>query len=458
MYPIRRGSARRMLLGLAALLILLPLILVACGGNDDDDDAGGAATDTPSAAATPTATEGEPATSTPSDRPDPPGLDETESAALAEGMNAFASDFYHTVTEGGDENLVFSPFSIELAFSMVYAGARGETESQMADVLKFLVQEDQHPAASAIDGHLSSLDEAETSGADEQGEVFQLRIANAVWGQVGFPFLDIFVETLETYYGSGVQPLDFAADPEAARKIINDWVAENTEDKIKDILAPGSIKSLTRLVLANAIYFNAAWLFPFNEDATADAPFTLLDGSQVDVQMMSQRAARIPYLDGDGYQAVSMPYTGNAVEMTIIVPDAGNFDEIEAGLTAEFIENASTSASIHDVNLSMPRYDFKTDLDLVAILPGMGMPAPFSDADFSGINQGGGLFISSAVHSATIAVDEKGTEATAATVIAMDESAMEQAEVTLDRPFIFAIVDNETGTILFLGRVMNPTE
>ena len=186
-------------------------------------------------------------------------------------------------------------------------------------------------------------------------------------------------------------------------------------------------------------------------------PSRCLTAVEVDVQMMSQRAARIPYLEGEGYQAVSMPYTGNAVEMTIIVPDAGNFEEIEAGLTAEFIDDARASASIHDVNLSMPRYDFKSDLDLVEILPGMGMPAPFSgDADFSGINQGGGLFISSAVHSATIAVDEKGTEATAATVIAMDESAMEMAEVTLDRPFIFAIVDDETGTILFLGRVMNP--
>jgi serpin B len=216
------------------------------------------------------------------------------------------------------------------------------------------------------------------------------------------------------------------------------------------------LDAMTRLVLANAIYFKAGWLFPFELDGTSDGPFTLLGGNQVSVPMMHHRAARTPYGEGDGYQAALLPYTGEDVGMLVILPETGRFEEIEAGLTPDFIEQVRAATEIHDLNLSLPRFDFESTLDLQEILPEMGMTDAFGPADFSGITDPSSLFIDAAIHKATIAVDEKGTEAAAVTVIAMAESAMPPAELTLDRPFIFAIIERQSDAILFLGRVLNP--
>ena len=463
--PIRGNSTYRAIIGVLALLILL---VGGCGGDDgaSGDDATPTSGD-PAASATPTeppATPTEsPATATSASeevgadlpRAEPPGIDSPETAAFVDGLNGFAFDLYQAVIEDEDGNLIYSPTSIELAFSMVYAGARGETESQMAEVLGFLPQEEQHPAANALDQHLAALGQDATPGM-EQGEPFQLNIANAIWGQEGYTFLDAFLETLAAHYGAGLRIADFATAAEDARQEINAWIEDRTEGRIEEAVPEGAIDEATRLVLANAIYFSAGWLFPFDESNTADGAFTLLDGSQVTVPMMRQDAVRMPYADGDGYQAALIPYTGQSVDMLVILPEAGRFEEIEANLSPVLFDELRAEAETHDVALAMPQFDFESQLDLTTILPEMGMPDPFGPADFSGITGTADLFIATALHHATIAVDEKGTEAAAVTVIGMEESAMPRAEITLDRPFIFAIVERETGAVLFMGRVVNP--
>jgi serpin B len=320
-------------------------------------------------------------------------------------------------------------------------------------VLHFLPQAEHHPAFNALDQYLASLAE---DGDEEDGR-FQLNIANAVWGQIGLPFEDAYLATLAQQYGAGLRASDFIEQPEEARQEINDWIAQQTEERIQDILPPGAIDPTTRLVLVNAIYFNAGWLFPFDADATGDGPFTLLDGSQVSVPLMQHSAARIPYAEALDYQAVALPYAGQDVEMLVILPQPGHFEAVEAALSADFLNEVRGQTQLRDVQLIMPRFEFDTDLDLQALLTGMGLANPFGGgADFSGIVAGGGLYISDALHKGSITVDEEGTEAAAATVTVMAESALETAEVTLDRPFIFAIIEQDTGAILFLGRVMNP--
>lgn len=386
-----------------------------------------------------------------------PQVDEAQMNQLVQGNNSFAFDLYHAFREENTDNLIYSPYSISLAFSMVYAGARGQTEAEMAEVLHFLPQAEHHPAFNALDQYLASLAEDEDGDEDEENGRFQLNIANAVWGQVGLPFEEAYLATLAQQYGAGLRASDFVEQPEEARQEINDWIAEQTAERIQDLLPPGVIDPTTRMVLANAIYFNATWRFPFNADATQDGPFTLLDGSQVTVPLMQHSAARVPYGAGPDYQAVALPYAGQSVEMLVILPEAGQFEAVEAALSTEFVNQVRGQTQEHDVHLIMPRFEFDTDLDLKALLTDMGLPNPFGGAaDFSGILAGGGLFISDALHRGTITVDEEGTEAAAATAIAMAESMLETAEVTMDRPFIFAIIEQETGSILFLGRVMDP--
>jgi serpin B len=393
-------------------------------------------------------------------RQEPQGVGDPDVDRLVQGLNTLGVDLYKITSQSGEENLIFSPYSIALAFSMAYGGAMGQTEAQMMKTLGYLPQTEQHPTFNALDQYLAALGESpegQSQANDDQGEAFQLDVANAVWGQAGFPFKDAYLQTLAEYYGAGLREVDFAQNPEAARERINQWVAEQTKDKIKDLAPQGSINASTRLVLANAIYFKAAWLYPFMESVTRQEDFTLLDRSQVEADMM-HGGGRFPYSQGDGYQALQIPYTGDKVDLLVVLPDEGLFGAIEDQLSVEFLERVRDEMETHDVSLAMPRFDFDSEIDLVRAFQAMGMTDPFSgEADFSGMVEGGGLSISAAQHKGTIKVDEIGTEASAATMIAVGVSAIQRAEVTLDRPFIFAIVERETGSILFLGRVVNPT-
>ncbi len=380
-------------------------------------------------------------------------MEPPDRAELALGNRQFAFDFYHAV-QGEYENLFYSPHSLSQAIAMAYGGARNQTERQMAETLHFTMpQERLHPAFNVL--------EIELAGHDSEG--FRLDIANATWGQAGFDFLPGYLDLLAENYGAGLRLLDFENNPESARLTINGWVSDQTEDKIKDLLPEGSVIDLTRLVLTNAIYFKAKWAFPFPPSNTADGTFHLLDGSTVTAWMMSNRTD-YRAAEREGHVAVELPYQGSQVVMLILVPDAGRFEEFESKLSPELLSEVLGALQPGDTQVTLPKFSFETTFDLGQALAGMGMPDAFSEgrADFSGINgqdcpsgDPGCLFIQYVAHKAFVAVDEEGTEASAATGIVVGDVSMPRL-ITVDRPFIFVIYDHGTETILFVGRVLNP--
>ena len=422
---------------------VLAMLLTACGSEEPDAEKRGA---------------GEPGSGVrlvkaEVSRVQSPDVTDEQVADLVRGNNGFAFEMYHE--QAGTGNMVFSPYSISLAFSLAYAGARGETEAQMAQTLNFLPQEGQHPAFNGLDQRVSGS-EREDGGS---GTPFELNVANAVWGQQGYPFEGAYLNTLARYYGAGLRTLDFRRAESAAGEI-NGWVARETENRIKDLVPPDAVRPETRLALVNAIYFNASWSYKFEESATKDGPFTLPDGGKETVPMMRQ-AWQFPYVEGDDYQAVRLPYEGDAADMLIILPEEGRFQQVEQRLNGALLEEMNGKLTESRVRLTMPRFDFETDLKLVDLMKGMGMPLPFDpyEADLGGITKKERLYIYEALHKATITVDEKGTEAAAATaILAMPSSGGGGPKtMTLNRPFVFAVQDRETGAILFLGRVTDPS-
>ena len=384
-----------------------------------------------------------------------PDVNPSDQALLVEGNSAFAFELYQALKEQ-EGNLFYSPHSISVALAMTYSGARGETAQQMADTLNFILEQERlHPAFNWLDAELASRGEG-AQGKDEEG--FRLNIVNAIWGQKDYNFLPTFLDVLAENYGAGLRILDFMYETEKSRLTINDWVSDQTEERIKNLIPEGVITSLTRLVLTNAIYFNAAWENTFDEDMTADGPFYLLDGGQVIVPMMKQTES-FGYTDGEGYQAVELQYDGNELSMVILLPEAGQFQAFEEGLQAQQVCDIIDGLQNAQVTLTMPKFEFDSEFSLKNTLAGMGMPIAFSSAaDFSGMTGNRQLFISDVVHKTFVAVDEAGTEAAAATAVIMPGSAAPEptVEVTINRPFIFLIRDIETGAILFVGRVMNP--
>jgi len=375
---------------------------------------------------------------------------------LVEGNSAFAFELYQAL-KGEEGNLFYSPYSISLALAMTYAGARGETAEQMAATLQFMLEQERlHPAFNWLDAELAKRSEG-TEGKD--GEGFRLNIVNAIWGQKDYEFLSDFLDVLAENYGAGLRILDFITETEKSRVTINDWVSDQTEGRIEDLIPQGAIDALTRLVLTNAIYFNAAWEHPSDEDMTADGPFYLLDGGQVTVPMMKQTES-FGYTDGKGYQAVELPYDDGELSMVIILPEAGKLQAFEEGLQAQQVDAIINNLQDTRVALTMPRFEFDSEFSLKDTLADMGMPVAFSGAaDFSGMANDGELYISAVLHKAFVSVDEAGTEAAAATAVIINRSAIipePAVEVTIDRPFIFLIRDIETGAVLFVGRVMNP--
>lgn len=383
--------------------------------------------------------------------------------ALVEGNNAFAFDLYQAV-RSEDGNLIFSPFSVSQALAMTYGGARDETESQMAGVLHFtLPQEALHPTFGALTQDFNTRADTPIN-SESEGQRLQLNIANSLWGQQGFPFRQDYLELMSANYEAGLQQVDFAADPDGARQMVNQWVADQTENRIQNIVPENAFNAMTRLVLANAIYFKASWLEAFEESNTQDDVFNLLDGSTVTVPMMSQEED-FGYFAGEGYQVAELPYFGGDMAMLIFLPDAGNFETFEQQFSQEIFNTAITSMMYGpNVQLTMPRFETEFSISLADTLIHMGMPAAFepTSADFSGMADltDEKLFISDVLHKAFIKVDESGTEAAAATVVIMETTAMPMPEETIefraDRPFIYAIYDRVTGSILFLGRVLNP--
>ena len=387
-----------------------------------------------------------------------PDVSANQLEQLARDNTSFALAFYELI-RGNDENLIFSPFSLSLALSMTLAGAETSTQQAMLEALQFSLDEDEiHPAFNAL---LLAIDASQIIEDDSEGGRFQLNIANSIWGQGGFDFEQRFLDTLAVNYGAGLQIVDFISDPESARLAINDWIEEKTEEKILDLIPPNAITPLTRLVLANAIYFNGSWLHPFDQNATGLGPFTTLDGSEISIDMMKLFDERLLYVEGDDFQAVRLPYLSSDFAMTLIVPDMGLFEAAEDNLTTSFISDLSDLMRAERVNLEMPKYDFETTINANDTLKALGMEEAFDPdrSDFKGIADVEDLHITDVLQKATITVDEEGTEAAAATAVIIGVESMpidDPISLVIDRPFFFLIQHVPTGTILFMGRVVQP--
>jgi len=381
-----------------------------------------------------------------------PGVSVADLTVLASANTDFGAALYRQVAKPG-ENLFFSPFSISQAFSMVYPGARGNTEQQMRQALRFtLPQERLHPAMNALD---LALQRPVTPRPGQEGTPPELRIVNATWGQQGYAFEPAYLDTLALHYGAGMRAVDFPAGPDAIREQINGWVEDMTNERIKGLLPEGTVKPDTRLMLVNALYFKGAWAAPFNPTATRSAPFHLVDGGESQVSMMERRMV-FPYMKDDGFQAFGLPYVGNSIQMLLIVPDAGRFNEVEARLSASFLDDVRVELKGTDMFFEMPKFQVETSIDLPEAMEALGMTDAFSNrADLSGITTSERLFLGVAKHKAFVAVDEKGTEAAAATAIGAEPVSL-PPKFTVDRPFLVLIEDTETKTVLFLGRVMKP--
>ena len=375
---------------------------------------------------------------------------------LVEDNTAFALAFYDQVRDD-DDNLIFSPLSLSLALSMAMAGAEGTTESGMMEALQFSLPEgDVHAAFNALQ---LAIESSQTS-SEEEGK-FQLSIANSIWGQLGYDFKTDFLDLLARNYGSGLYQVDFQGNPAEARDVINQWVEDETQEKIKDLLPQGAIDTLTRLVLANAIYFKGAWRYPFEASNTKQQPFYLMDGTEGLVDMMHLSGNSLPYYKGDGFQAVSLPYISKDFSMTLLVPDAGSFKAFEQGLTPEQLSQLYSEMALKQVKLGLPKFDFEASISandpLIAL--GMGEAFDYDRADFSGITDANELVITDVLHKATITVDEEGTEAAAATAVVIGIRSLpsdEPVELIIDRPFIFLIEHQPSHAVLFMGRVTQP--
>lgn len=386
-----------------------------------------------------------------------PSVGKADLVTMVEGNSEFAFNLYQ-VLKDKDGNLFYSPYSISLALAMTYAGARGETQTQMGDALHFLLPQDRlHAAANSLDLELASRGEG-AKGKDDKG--FRLHIVNAIWGQQDFQFLSEYLDLLAQNYGAGLRTLDFMKEPEQSRMTINDWVSEQTEERIKDLIPQGAINELTRLVLTNAIYFNAAWQYPFNDDATTQGDFFLLNGNRISVPMMRQTES-FGYMKGDGYQALELPYDGRELSMVILLPEQGKFASFEALLSKQVVDSIIQKVGYQRIALSMPKFEYESSFGLKQALSTLGMKDAFvpGAADFSGMDGGRDLLIQDVLHKAFVSVDEAGTEAAAATAVVVGVTSLppEPIEVKVDRPFICLIRDIKTGTVLFVGRVSSPS-
>jgi serpin B len=394
-----------------------------------------------------------------------PEIPENLLADQIRGNVEFSLDLLSVLREDrSNENLFVSPYSISVALAMTYAGARGNTAEEMADALNFVLeQEDLHPAFGSLEAEFERRNEDGTEasgpgqteeGEEDAGPAFEFNTANAVWGQEDYPFREDFFELLDAYYGAGLNLVDFEGDPEAARQQINEWVAEQTEDRIEDLLPQGSIDATTRLVLTNAIYFTARWKYPFDEEDTEPRQFTALDGTMTEVPTMHQ-STKFQYAEIDGHQLVELPYANEQTSMVVLLPAEGEFEAFEEALTVDRLAIMLEQASTAEVELALPKFEIESALGLVEAMQALGMEDAFTGAaDFSGMVEGGGLFVDDIVHQSFVEVDELGTEAAAATAVIMTETAApKRVEMTVDRPFLFYIRDRPTETPLFFGRV-----
>jgi serpin B len=387
----------------------------------------------------------------------PPAANADQAAAV-KGSNAFAVDLYGRLS-AQPGNLFFSPESISTAFAMTYAGAHGQTATEMARVFHFtLPPERLHPAIGAL-----------LAGMNAPHQGYALSVADALWAEKDENFLPAYLKLVKTNYGAGFHPVDFKSAPDSARVTINQWVEKQTNDKIQNLLGPGTVTSLARLILTNAIYFKAAWADQFSKRATEDKDFHLSASKTIQAPTMYNWDG-YEYLKGPSFQALLLPYEKGEISMLILLPDnVDGLSALERSLTSSNLERWMASLSYeHEVIVHLPKFKITQEFELSSTLKDLGMKSAFdsNSADFSGMTGDKSLVISAAIHKAYIDVDENGTEAAAATAVVMAMATAMQSRVpppppiyfTADHPFLFLIRDNTSGAILFMGRVTDPTK
>ncbi len=376
----------------------------------------------------------------------------TEPAAASQ--TAFALDLYGQLkTEAG--NLFFSPYSIGVALTMTYGGARGETATEMARTL--------HLGARGQDVHADLAALAATLASAQRDEAVALHVANALWPHKTYAFRDEYLDLLQSRYDATATAVDYRQAPEEARQTINDWVEKQTREKITDLFAPGSLRPLTRLVLVNAIYFKGDWARPFDAARTTDAPFTVASDQTVTAPMMAQ-TARFPYAETESLQVLEMPYAGGEFSMLILLPRAGvELRAIESAFSVAQLEAWIGKLDTRRVEVHVPRFKLEWGPhSLIDPLQALGLRKVFEEgaADLSGMDGTRDLFVNQVVHKAFVDVGEEGTEAAAATGIGIGITAVEPDPRVFraDRPFLFLIREKSTGSLLFIGRLANPLE
>jgi serpin B len=393
----------------------------------------------------------------------------------ATATNELAVDLHRQLATG-DENLCVSPYSIDSALAMTFAGADGETRTEMARVLHFPNDGDAiHASFASLRSSLEEMSQKTAKIAQDSrknggpSEPITLAIANRLFAQSGYDFRDAFLALVRKFYGAPFEIMDFRNDADGSRQQINEWVAAQTRDRIRDLIPQDGVTKDTRLVLANAIYLKAPWESEFSDALTKPKPFHIRGGSVVDVSTMNLRK-QFGYVKGDGYTAVSLPYSGGELQFLVLLPDEANgLRGLESKLSAEMLVQCA-KLETHDVDLSLPKFKFEPPTIVLAkTLQAFGMKSAFDQppgsANFDKIaprKPNDYLYISQVFHKTFIAVDEKGTEAAAATATvmmratAMAEPKPKPIEVKVDRPFVYAIQHVPTGVCLFLGRVTDP--
>jgi len=375
-----------------------------------------------------------------------------DTATVLAGNTRFALDLYNRLRTA-EGNLFLSPYSISAALAMTCAGARGTTEKQMAETLHFMPDGQMlHPAFSSLQSQLKQ--------EQEKGQV-ELSIANALWVEKGFSLLKNFTDLTGRYYEASVNRVGFKNETERARLQINAWVEDKTKNKIQELIKPGVLDSLTRLVLTNAIYFKGNWARRFKKDRTREEQFWMEPGTAVMVPMMNGQDD-FGYLEDEMLQALELPYAGDSLSMIVLLPRSiDGLGALEDTLAADTLTARLDAIRKREVRVSLPKFTMTSQFELAQTLGSMGMPEAFSGAaDFSGMTGGRDLFISAVVHKAFVDVNEEGTEAAAATGVAMRLTAAPVSPPVFraDHPFIFLIRHNPSGSILFLGRLTRPAE
>jgi serpin B len=379
-------------------------------------------------------------------------------SAVVNANNQFAFELYSKY-KSNEGNIFFSPYSISTALAMTFEGARGKTADEMQSVFHF-------PKDEAL--RRNSFQQIYNE-INKEDKPYMLKTANALWAQEGYTFLDSYFSLIKQYYGGNATNLDFVNKAEESRLTINNWAEEQTNNKIKDLIPSGSLGPLIRLIITNAVYFKGTWFIQFDKTKTVEKDFKVSPGKKVKAMMMTLTGerAKFPYDETEDLQVLELPYQGQELSMLILLPKEGTMDSLEASLNAQRISELRNSLKNERVNVYLPRFKFETKYFMKETLVGMGMPTAFTlgvdfggEADFSGMTGSKDLNIDQVIHKAFVEVNEEGTEAAAATAVAVIAAGSLEPRIKIfnaDHPFIFVIQESATGNILFLGRVNDPS-